>query len=401
MHILHLTSEFAFSPDDKIKPGVYLGEDLMLAQLLVMSGGGQMEPLRETRKPLFSAPDADKDLLVAHSYQADQTPTLSPCHSILIGRTGGLGDLTLLTPVLREIKRRWPTVKIAVACIKELGQSIHNLPFIDEVLQYPVAREVADTYDGWIWLENAIEKNEDAKTLHSVDCVAKFIGLELPADMDKRQAYVVTDKERAWAQWAHPRINGVRRLCVQVGASARCRTYPQQKLGVVIAEMLKKGWEVFLLGQPGEIKVPEQHRPGLRIVADGATFRQRCALIESADCVLAPDSSLTHIAGALEIPAIALFGPFHWNVRTKYCPTTKALMRTEGFSCAPCFHHATPRAQFPDNCPTKAKGICGVLDAIEPQKIVSEIEAWTAKWSKRTDCENIVAFEPEASNGKA
>lgn len=398
MHSIQTINEFAFSPDDKIAPGHYLGEDIFLAQLLVMSGGGTMEPLKEIRKPIFSAPNGE---LVAHYSHATKDSAVRPCHSILIGRTGGLGDLTLLTPVLREIKRRWPSVKIAVACIKELGQSIHNIPFIDEVLQYPVARSVAETYDGWIWLENAIEKNEDAKTLHSVDCVAKFIGLDLPADCDKRQAYVVTEKERAWAQWAYPRINGKRRLCVQVGASARCRTYPQQKLGVVIAEFLKQEWEVFLLGQPGEVKVPEQPRPGLRIVTDGCTFRQRAALIETADCVLAPDSSLLHIAGALDIPAVGLYGPFPWQVRTAYNPTTVVLSRREGFSCSPCFHHATLQKQFPDNCPTRSKGFCGVLDAIPPDQIIKAIHEQVAKWSKRTDCENVVAFEPEAAGAKS
>jgi len=368
MHILKIDSRIdQIAQDNVIEPGTYYCEDTLAAQMMYLAGGGQMEPLREKRVPDFAGSGAQ----LMWRNEPD-TGDVNVCDSILIGRTGGLGDLTLLTPVLREIKRRWPAVKLAVASIRELQQSIQNLPFIDELLQYPVSKETADTYDGWIWLENAIEKNEDAKTLHSVDCITKFIGLDLPEGTDKRQAYVVTEEERNWVKFSYPRIPGYRRLCIQTNASGRCRTYPMPKTGQVIAAMLAKKWEVFLLGAPGEIKVPEP-RPGLRIVSDDATFRQRAALIETADCVLAPDSSLTHIAGALEVPCVALYGAFPWEVRTKYNPTTLPLTGV-GFSCNPCFHHAHMNKHFPDNCPTKAKGYCGVLDAIAPEYIVKKIE---------------------------
>ena len=369
MHILKLDGKVSLGDDNVVEAGTYITEDVSGAQLLVMGGGGTMEPLKETRKPLFGL-----DGLFVSRQCGDEARPLAECRSILIGRTGGLGDLTLLTPVIREIKRRWPTVKIAVCAIRELQQSIQNLPFIDELLQYPVPVDVANTYDGWIWLENAIEKNEDAKTLHSVDCIAKFIGLELPADMDKLQSYVVMEQERQWVQWAYPKINGIRRICIQTNASARCRTYPMNKTKEIVRDLLSKQWEVFLLGAPGEVKEPEKPIAGLRVVADGATFRQRAALVESSDCFLGPDSSLLHVAGALKIPAVGLYGPFPWQVRTAYCPTTRVLSRREGFSCSPCFHHSTPMQSFPANCPTAEKGYCGVLEAIPPKQIVEAIE---------------------------
>jgi ADP-heptose:LPS heptosyltransferase len=389
MHEIQTINEFGFAEDDKIPAGKFLAEDIFAAQLLVMSGGGTMEPLREERIPDFSSAET----LMVRPGKSSTFYGKTPCRSILIGRTGGLGDLTLLTPVLREIKRRWPDVKIAVAAIKELGQSIHNLPFIDEVLSYPVLREVAEKYDGWIWLENAIEKNEDAKTLHSVDCVAKFIGLELPEGTDKRQAYVVTEAERSWVQWAYPRINGIRRICIQTNASARCRTYPMNKTKEVVGQLLKDQWEVFLLGNEGEVKQPDKPIPGLRVISDGHNFRQRAALVESSDCFLGPDSSLLHVAGALSIPAIGLYGPFPWQVRTAYCPTTVTLSRREGYeACSPCFHHSTMRQQFPANCPTAAKGYCGVLEAITPQSIIAAINGQMEKHGKKDD--KVVAFKP-------
>lgn len=390
MHILTLRSPLSAGPDLNLPAGEFIVEDISGAQLLVMAGGGAMRPLAESRKPVFDSYSAGRGMALA----VRRGDTLSDCTSILILRTGGLGDNTLLTPVLREIKRRWPQVKIAHAGIKELQQSIQNLPFIDELVDYPVPLAKAQEYDGWIFLEGAIENNEDAKTLHSVDAVAKFIGLTLSEDCDKVQAYVPTEKERSWVLWAYPRIPGVKRLCVQVGATAACRTYPMQKTGEVIAEMLAKGWEVFLLGAPGEIKPQKDPKPGLRIVSDGVTFRQRAALVETCDCFLGPDSSLVHVAGAMKVPAVALYGPFPWQVRTAYNPTTHALTRKEGFSCSPCFHHAVGRKQFPANCPTKDKGFCGALDAIKPESIVAKIEEIAGGE------ETVVAFEPAVQEAR-
>lgn len=385
MHQLTIDSPVSLGPDNTVEPGTYYCEDLLAAQLLVMAGGGTMRALETTRRPLFGSITLPDTLEVSVDEQE-----LRDCKSILFGRTGGLGDLTLLTPILREIKRRWPSVKIAVASIRDLQQSIQNLPFVDELLAYPVSKEVADTYDGWCWLEGAVEKGEDSRTLHSVDCVAKFIGLTLPEDCDKRQAYVVSPKERADIQEAYPRLPGVRRLCIQPKASAVCRTYT--KTGQVIAEFLKEGWEVFLLGREGEFKT--EPKPGLRCITDGWSFRHRAALVETCDCLLASDSSLTHVAGALGVPCVALYGPFPWQLRTAYAPTTVALTRKEGFPCAPCHHHATPMKPFPDNCPTASKGFCGVMDAIPVEQIVK-----TVKEIARNEpgAGNVVAFMAEAA----
>jgi ADP-heptose:LPS heptosyltransferase len=386
MHILNLSGRVELGPDNVVEPGTYLAENLMAAQLLVMGGGGEMEPLKEKRRPQFDG-DFGGALYVLPQKGTETGGTWcgtpQPCTSILIGRTGGLGDLILLTPVLREIKRRWPTVKLAVACIRELGQGLENLPFVDEILPYPVSQEKANTYDGWLWLENAVEKGEDSRNLHSVDCVAKFIGLDLPEGTDKRQAYVVSPMERADILEVYPRIPGVRRLCIQPKASAACRTY--NKTGQVVAEFLKKGWEVFLLGNAGEFKT--EPKPGLRTITDGWTFRHRAAIVETADCLLAPDSSLLHVAGALGVPAVGLYGVFPWQLRTLYAPTTRALTGS-GFSCNPCHFHATPRQAFPSDCPTKDKGFCGVMDAIEVNKIVKTVE----EIARKAEAGNMVAF---------
>ncbi len=357
MHILQLLSPFVLRDDDVILPGEYVVDDIAGAQLMGYAGDGTMDQFKQTR-PFNENKDWNGK-------------------NILVLRAGGLGDLTLLTPILREIVRRWPLVKLTVCCMKEYAQALLNLPYVHELVPTPMPLEkMVKDYDCWIMLENVIEKNPDARKLHSVDVVAKFIGLS--GDFNKVQDYRVTDNERIWASEAYPRISSQRRLVIQLTASAACRTWSREKTGQVVAAFMNKGWEVFLMGNPND-KFKIEERPGLKLVIHGFSFRQRCAVVETADCVLAPDSSLTHIAGALGIPCVALYGPFPWQVRTKYNPKTTAL--TGAGACAPCFHHATHRAnQFPPNCPSAHLGFCAVLEDISVERVVAKIEAVANKF---------------------
>jgi ADP-heptose:LPS heptosyltransferase len=153
--------------------------------------------------------------------------------------------------------------------------------------------------------------------------------------------------------------------------------YPSAKFTDLAKEMLKKGWEVFILGAVGEVpKTPPI--PGLfNLTAENlnTSFRRSCAVIATADAFVGNDSALLHVAGALEVPAVGLYGPFPWELRTKYAPKTFSLSGKG--PCAPCFHHKNAMIgnEFPDNCPSADRGICQVLESIDVSRIIGKIEA--------------------------
>ncbi len=385
MHILTLRREVIISPENIVPAGVpYLCEDTNGAQLMTHANGGRMEPLKEIRRPIFAAPG--DELVAIHGDGSGLNDGIHDIHRLLFVRVGGLGDLTLLTPILREIHRRWPTVKIDVACHKEFGQAIEHLPYCTPV-QFPLSLATAQTYDGWVFLENAIEGNEDAKTLHSVDAVAKMIGLS--GDFNKVQDYVVTDREKIWQEVAFPRTPSVRRIAIQFAASARCRTYPQAHTQRVIQHFLQKGWEVFMMGHEGSLQAVENEPKNFIKMTDGYTFRQRAAVLATCDIVLAPDSSLTHIAGALDVPCVALYGPFPWLVRTRYNPLTRGI-NGKG-KCAPCFHHQHMREFFPKHCPSANRNVCAVMESIKPERVI----AMLLKYARNASEEETKTEVPE------
>lgn len=375
MHVLQLPEKIDLGngPADVVEAGDYLADDTVAAQLLILAGRGTMTPLAEVR------------------------PITGETKRILFMRAGGFGDLILLTPVLRELKRIMPEVHIGISCFHEYGPALANLPFVDEILKYPVTRDVADGFDAWVFLENAIEHNPEARTLHMTDVFAKLAGVNL-GSADKMPEYRVKASEAIWAQEAYPRTPGTHRVCIQVGASGLCRVYPKGQMGAVARLLTQAGVEVFLLGRRGEVKTPEQLPTLLKNLANAElTFRQSCAVISQSDAFIGADSALLHIAGALAVPAVGLYGPFLWELRTKYCPTTVniqgAAIEVGGKSCQ-CFHHMNQARHdhYPAHCPTKQEGHCGVLASIKPERVVHKVNELLKA------ANNVVAFPGVSAN---
>lgn len=373
MHILNLKTAVTLGGGFRIEAGEYVVDDHSGAQLAALAGGGKLNSINQ--------PDVVESAVAAPADSAE---------SVLFFRTGGYGDLILLTPVLREHKRRWPNARIGVVCMADYGAVLQGLPFVDEVLPYPITTAEFYEWDRWFFFEGSVEHNEAAKTKHMTDIFAEIAGVH---DLtDKRAEYRVSAAEAVWANVQYPRTEKPR-CCVQVGASARARMYAPQQLGQVIKQLLERGWEVFMMGGPGDVDLPESNKPELKnLTRPGLTFRQSCAVINTADVVLGPDSALVHVAGALGVPCVALYGPFPWELRTKYAPTTTAI--SGHGDCAPCFHHfnAAARNHFPEKCPSAGTGWCGVLASIKPDRIAAKVQTVARDLRAKVNGAEVVPF---------
>lgn len=354
MHFLTLSSAVELGPKDKISAGKYVVDDVSAAHLLVLAGGGRMEPAA-----------LDVNLATREEWNGAR---------ILFMRAGGFGDLVLLTPVLRAVKARYPDAKIHVSTMAHYACVFKGLPFVDACVPYPMPAADLLGYDACIFYENTVERNPRAQTLHMTELFAEVAGVRCIDNL--RPAYHVSTDETRWAAEKYPRVNGTRRICVQIGTSAFCRAYPRNQMGEVMGALLRRGWEVFVLGAPREVQLPGRLPPTLKnLCMDDLTFRQSSAVLAGADVFLGSDSALLHVAGALGVPAVGLYGPFPWKLRTAHCPNTVALSGVG--PCAPCFHHVNSarKNNFPEACPSRGAGVCQVLADIKPERIVARVEA--------------------------
>lgn len=284
-------------------------------------------------------------------------PFVSGMTALLI-RPGGYGDLLFLTPIIAKLFDIG--VKVTVSTHTHFQDILIGQPC--ELAPYPMLESDIDKFDAVCWLEDAVENSLDSTNI--VDLFAARVGVDLT---DKACRYFVSMEERQWAVERFPR-NGKPRIGVQARASAESRSYPEKLLQITCSMMIEKGYEVVLFGAPGSMKA---HPSYVCLPAHGLSMRQSLAVLESCDACIAPDSAITHAAGAMGINCVSLYSSFPWQSRTKYHPSVHAI--TGHAPCAPCFHHARTEP-FPTGKPCATAKMCVALAEIKPERIVAKID---------------------------
>lgn len=339
-----------------LAPGSWLVEDMDAAQIMAMAGGGVCK--------------------IHHAMMETEFPYNE--REITIIRPGRFGDLVLLTPSLREIKRRYPKMEIHVSCAPAYRGALFGLPYIDSFQPYPYPyHSQFGVYGPIASLENLTSLTIRETVTHMTDLFAERLGLgEIK---DKKPDYFVSKDETAWAMDAYhsqmPHKAWRKRIAVQIKSSTPSRDYPTAKMRAVIEILEAKDYDVFLLGLPTEVVGKSKSPRVTNCAADQLTFRQSAAVLSTCDAFLGPDSSLIHVAGALGVPAVGLFSVVPWELRTKYCPTTFVIQAKKGCDIAPCFHAPRSGLGFPLNGPCQKERKCCALDSIPPEQVVAKIES--------------------------
>lgn len=324
-------------------------------------------------------------------------PTLTPYDGgglnptdkrVLILGTMGFGDALMLTPVLREMKRREPLLEIHLCCFEQTRQVFFNLPYVDGFLDYPPRLSAVQEFGTLLTIEHAVEHNMLAQSQHMTDRFAQHLGLCTVGEewtADKKPDFIMSSQEKEWVEKSFPRNEGKRRLGLQVQAGMRCRTYPISQIMSQVVKggfkqgmldnMIKDGWEIALLGLPGEFMTERTPNGVLDMTRFGLTFRQSVGFLTTCDAFLGPDSSLMHAAGTLDIPGVGLFGPIDMKLRIAYYDSIFGMDGRGVCPMAPCghtYHSGLP--QFPLDGPCAKDGVCTELAAIKPDGIRYQLE---------------------------
>lgn len=301
--------------------------------------------------------------------------------SVLFQRSGALGDCLMVSPTLREIKKRWPDCKITFATLPQNKCILENNPDIDFVVSYPLDLDAFTRYDAYFVISDTInDGNPLTREKHAVDIILEMGGLETE---DKELRYEITFEERS-AAWARFPKGTRSRIGVQLQASAISRTWPKSHIAEFTKLAIKEGFEVFWFAQPGATGAGGSTPPPFLTVIDrenlSLSLRESIAVLSTCDAILAPDSLFCHLGGALGIPTIGLFASFPSSLRTSYAHSVKAIdgepMRQgrNATPCNPCFHSIRP-GQFlwPQGQPCSFSGRCEVLASITPEVVLKKL----------------------------
>lgn len=159
------------------------------------------------------------------------------------------------------------------------------------------------------------DTREDAHMVDRIGALAAAFGVD-PSTLRRTPTLHVTDDERSWASgvWGE-RIaaDGPRplRVLVNVSAGTIARRWPVDRYAAVMAHIrsLAPACIVRVIGAPAEWdRVESVAASALDAKAvRTASLRQVMALVESADFVFTPDTSVAHIASGFARPCVAMY----------------------------------------------------------------------------------------------
>jgi hypothetical protein len=251
---------------------------------------------------------------------------------------GGIGDAVMLLPAITALKKQVGNDLLVVSCVDYIAPVFEHHPYVDYVMSYTGA-EISEGKDEVVLgeLENAgsvihryyhpcpasvyeAEHNPDI-TKPRQDIFCEHAGVEFDIN---NYCLTLTREEK---ELPFSELKGMRYIVVQVRSHDLWRNYLHMKwLLDELAWVGKK--KDFLV-----VTVDSAIDPGMKGVVSYThkSLRWIFGMISGAMLLIGPDSAFVHVAGALNVPILGLFGPTnpavrlryhnaHWMPRFKRCP---------------------------------------------------------------------------------
>ncbi|MFH1772400.1 MAG: glycosyltransferase family 9 protein [Candidatus Omnitrophota bacterium] len=276
--------------------------------------------------------------------------------SILINFPTNIGDTIMSLPVLDRVKGNYPESKITAVASAKTKDFLTKNNFIDEIIvfdkswkaihKWRFTLSLRGQYTMIVDLKNSllpillgakkktpyIRKTDKSKhaVLGYLDTIISLCPKECTG---KKSSFLLPDTKKH--QWD----SLIQKPSIFIACSSRSqlKRYPVSRLTQII-EKLKQTHKIIIIGE-------ESDRELYKDIADSENITNLAGETEIADifylfinyaiCVLSVDSSALHIAGYLNIPVVALFGP---TDQKRYGPWSKTstILRNDFVACAPC-----------------------------------------------------------------
>lgn len=180
--------------------------------------------------------------------------------------------------------------------------------------------------------------------VHEVDRNFDLVRLICEGLGDRRLVFKILDEEiartnRQLASWGV--TPGDYLVCIHPGASSFDKRWPEENYAEIADALVReRGAKVLILQGPKEAALVRNIRNAMQagsIAYAPKSVRELGALIQCCNLVVCNDSGPMHIAAALDVPTVAIFGPTDhvaWKPNTKNATVVRRDM-----PCWPCSAH--------------------------------------------------------------
>ena len=337
-----------------------------------------------------------------------------PPRRILVKEVNWLGDLVMSLPALRAIRRAWPDAHLAVLVKRELASFFDGSAWLDEVIPYTVGRGLSgfmdrrrivgeirsrkfdlgvlfpNSFESALWIAMAGIKRRagfvgdargamltlkssppaEALSRHQVNYWLAMLRETGVAEGDANDfAIDVAEKHRVrMRQFLDANRRGAGAPIFAIAPAAAygpAKEWPADRYSALIDLLARRdNAEVVLVGAPSERakceEVAAASKCGAIVAAGGTNIGELIALLSLCDGFMGNDSGCAHIAGALGIPTVAIFGSTN-SERTGPLGS-KARVIYRKLECSPCLARTCRFGHY--NCLTQIEA-AELVDAIE------------------------------------
>jgi heptosyltransferase-2 len=338
-------------------------------------------------------------------------------HRIIVKAVNWLGDLVMSGPALHAIHDTFPGAHLAVLVRRELASFFDGAMWVDEVIPYRLRAGVAgladqlsiirriraghfdlavvfpSSFQSAMWmmlagvqrragyaadrrsfmLTHKVAPRADVERAHQVHhwltMVAETLGARGSAAACHLEVNVQSrDKMRAWI--ANRRLRPARPLIAlaPVAAYGPAKEWPVERyaaLADILAE--RHGAECVLVGGIDDRAqceaIAARCRSGALIAAAETTVGELIALLSLCHGFAGNDSGCMHLAGALGVPTVAVFGSTNPARTGPLGPHCTVIYR--GLDCSPCLDRTCRFGHY--NClrDIAAEEVAGALEAYD------------------------------------
>ena len=282
---------------------------------------------------------------------------------ILVIRPGALGDTILTLPALAALRAAFPGAHLTFAGNPPLLPLLRGSAYADAVISIddaaltplfapleqpslPLAPCLAGLDLAVLWLGDsaavaghlrrlgaravvAARSRQPAESRrHAADYLLATLAPALPARASRAEApyprLSLSAEQRAFAErfsWQH-RLSGRLVAAIHPGSGGRWKCWPAARFAALADRLAGRGMAILLVVGPADDETAGAFVAALRVarplVARGLALANLAAVLSLCAVFVGNDSGVSHLAAALGVPTVAVYGPTDplvWGVR--------------------------------------------------------------------------------------
>ncbi len=304
--------------------------------------------------------------------------------NILVSRLRFTGDVILSTPLLDALACRFPGAAIDYLCEEPHDQVLWEHPRIRRILTMSpgsgtretlaMARSLRGRYD-WVLdlfgnprsalltalsgaklraaiapMPRALAYNHRPEIPEGLAAPTHYLAIleSLTGTMERNapKVHLSGNERETGARLLADRGVGPTSIAILVGASQATKEWPLESYAR-LAALLKMGgrFEPVFLGQPGKRKALDRIRQlshSQVVILPELPLRELSGVLVNMRALVAPDGGVLHLAIALGLPTLGLFGPTDPSIWFPYEGLPHAELVIRDAHCRPCHLHECP-----------------------------------------------------------